>query len=266
MKEFSSGAYCFPVLLTIPVLLLLSVYLVATCAGVHQLLSHEYRSMAIPLAVGGLAMVPAAMGRCDLGRLQSAAPGFLLGLGVIEAMPAFRIWWRPLALYTVLLPLGILGPAQLMRHEVQRIRHASGLSPAHSPHQPCSEIYRTPNITPALRETAPQDCLDTGYFIGPINAFTPGAIQRKIADLDRRPRQPILLFDLPLSKQMPVLDDGSTPINWEGQALYYPKIRHSPLTYAAIFDYIASNYVPDPNFIRQPDGWNYRVWRPKAGE
>ena len=133
-----------------------------------------------------------------------------------------------------------------------------------APHQPCREIYRTPDIWPPLRNTAAQNCLETGYFIGPVNVFTTDAIQRKIAELDQRPRKPILLFDMPMSAQMPPLETDPAGLHWQGEALYYPKIRRQPITYAPIFDYIAQNYTPDPNPIPQPDGWNYRVWRPKA--
>lgn len=265
MKEFAGGAFSYPLLLTAPVLLVLSVYVLATCAAVRELFRNNYRSMAIPLAAAGLAMVPAAMGRIDLARLQSAAPAFLLGLGVIEGMPAIRVWWRPLGLYALFLPLGIINPPTMIRAEIQRIRHSSNPGTAQiAPHQPCREIYRTPDILPPVTETAQQSCLETGYFNGPVNAFTPDAINRKINELAQRPRKPVVLFDLPLSRQMPTLETDLSHLQWQGDALYLPKIRHTPVTYDPIFEYIVQNFVPDPNPIPRPDGWNYRVWRPKS--
>ena len=70
---------------------------------------------------------------------------------------------------------------------------------------------------------------------------------------------------MPMGRQMPPLETDPAGLHWQGEALYYPKIRHAPVTYASIFQYIAQSFIPDPNPILRPDGWNYRVWRPKPG-
>ena len=262
LKSFAGGAYCYPLLPTVPVLCILCVYLIAACAAGRNLFQHNYESMAIPLAVAGFAMLQAAMGRCDLGRLQSAAPAFLLGVAAIEAMPYLRLGWRPIALFSLVLPLGIIGPVSSIHYEFERVRQGSaapslGLAPT-----ACGEIYRTPNLWPAPNAMARQACLDTGYTIDYVNAFTPAAIERKIADLDRRPRQPILLLDRPMPEQMATLETDVSELDWEGPSLFQPRIVHQPVTYAAIFAYIQENYVPDPEPVSR-DGVAYRVWRPK---
>jgi hypothetical protein len=262
LKSFASGAYCYPLLPTFPVLTILCVYLVAACAAARELIRRNYESIVIPMAIGGFAMLPAAMGRCDLWRLQSAAPAFVLGVAVIESAPSIRIWWRPLALCTLLLPLAVIGPIASIRHELQRIRHPlPSLSPPPNL-SGCSEIYRTPNVWPSPAETRMHACLDTGYYIDWVNVYSPTAIQRKIEELDRAPRQPLLLFDRPLSEQMKTEETDPSDFNLEGPLLFQPKIKRQPVTYSAIFLYIQQNYMPDPEPISR-HGIQYRVWRPK---
>jgi hypothetical protein len=167
-----------------------------------------------------------------------------------------------LALLTIVLPIGLVVTVKEMRHDLSRIRHSGGPTPVAKVDAGCAEIYRTPNVWPNPRGTAKQACLDTGYYAGGVDALTPAGIQRKIADLDRRPRQPILLFDLPLDKQMPPLEVDPAGLEGEGRTLFIPRVVHRPVTYAAIFEYIGKNYTADAQPLERY-GTNYRVWRPK---
>jgi hypothetical protein len=264
LRDFAGGAYSYPLLPTLQVMLLLAAYLIAGCVAVRDLFNRNYGSMTIPLAIGGFAMLPAAMGRCDVGHLQNAAPAFLLGVAAIETLPAIRNWWRPLALYTLVLPIAIIRPLTQSHQEISQIRHSNFPETSHKALPDCTEIYRTPDIWPPPTETAKQNCIDTGYYIGVVDVFTPATIQRKIAELDRAPRRPILLFDLPLEKQVATLESDLGGLQAsEGESLYHPRMRHQPLTYAPIFTYISQNYSPDPEPIKEPDGSTYRVWRPR---
>ena len=58
--DFAGGAYAFPLLPTPGVLLILFAYIVAACATVRELRRSRFESMAIPMTLGGFAMLPAA--------------------------------------------------------------------------------------------------------------------------------------------------------------------------------------------------------------
>lgn len=266
---FSHGAYSFPLLPSPTNIVILITYVAAGCAGVHAIFARRFDSVALPMFLTGFALLPAAMGRCDYEHLLMAAPALLLGVAAIDARPALRIWWSPLAIALVAFPAvagSFMPPALYLWHQlVPGESPASGKSateyysdPAIFAHHPCPVIYRTLNIAPKPFETAAQDCLDTGrYFLG-INAFTPATVDIMLRDLDRRPQHPLVLQDLPLAEQLQPIDAKLRDLHSLEVSPWVPSPRNPPFTYQRLQTYIERNYTPS----RIPVG-SFRIWYPR---
>lgn len=279
MFDFAGGAYAFPLLPTPGVLLILFAYVVAACVTVRELRRNRFESMAIPMTLGGLAMLPAAMGRCDLGHLQIAAGAFLFGVGSIEAIPTVRRWWSPLIVSVLFLPELITGVTPRIKARLQPAPTGQAAAKIHSDmqkqqglptldsspffgqlHPPCAVVYRTPGIVLRYDQSPRSTCMDTGYYAGFIDVLTSADIAKKIAELDKAPRRPLLLVDFPL---VALTETGEKNMSEMHVRLYpdflLPRPRNRPLTYQAIVADIEQNYVPDA----EPTG-GFRIWRPRG--
>lgn len=235
MLQFSMGAYCFPLLPSIPVFTLLIAYMCAPCAVASDLRHRRFGSESIPLAAGGLALMPAALGRCDLGHLQLAFPALILGVAFLLAHRLPRVAWATAILLVVVVP-AVFAYTQRLMVKADHVVHArlagrgpkssstiagrtvqeigppptrpgpavamTGSGPRIQLAAPCPVLYRTPNLSPGPNQTPQQACLDTGYYDRWLNVFTPEAIDRKIAELAKQPRLPLLLRDAPLPQQL----------------------------------------------------------------
>jgi len=93
MRAYTAGGYSFPLLPSPSVVLTLGLYLFAACIVVQCLRQHNEVSVTLPLVCAGFAMLPAAMGRCDLGHLMSAWPAFLVGIFAIFTGRSLRRWY-----------------------------------------------------------------------------------------------------------------------------------------------------------------------------
>jgi hypothetical protein len=261
---FSQGAYSFPLLPSPTNILILTCYVAAACAGVHALFARRFGSVAVPMFLAGFALLPAAMGRCDYGHLLMAAPALLLGVAAIDARPALRMWWSPLAIALVAIP-AVTVPFYV-RH--QQLLPPTGASaklmavyrsdPALFAHHPCPLIYRTLNIAPKAFETAAQDCLDTGRYYITQDAFTPQTVDVMLRDLDRRPLHPLVLRDMPLDEQLQPIDARLPDLHTYELSPWLPHPRNPPFTYQKLETYIERNYTPS----RTPVA-GFRIWYPK---
>lgn len=279
MFNFAGGAYAFPLLPAPAVLLILFAYIVAACSTMQELRRSHFESMAIPMTLGGFAMLPVAMGRCDFGHLQAAAGAFLFGVGSIESIPTLRRWWSPLIVSVLFLPELFISVAPRIKAHLQpaptgqaaaKIRSdmqkqqglptldASPLSGRR--HTPCAVVYRTPGIVLRYDQTPLSTCLDTGYYAGFIDVFTLADIARKRAELDQAPRRPLLLVDLPLAELMETGEKSTLDMHVQLYPRFLlPRPRNRPVSYEAIIADIQRNYVPDA----EPTG-AFRIWRPRS--
>jgi hypothetical protein len=253
---FSKGAYSFPLLPSPSNITILACYIAAACAAVGTLLAKRFDSVTVPLFFTGFALLPAAMGRCDVGHLLMAAPALLLGIAAIEARPALRVWWSPLAILLVGIPA--VFPLFLWLAGYQRLPQEVGFAPAVLARLPCTLIYRTVNIAPDVSKTPAQDCLDTGRYDRTKDAFTPQTVDMLIAHLDQHPLHPMLLMDLPLAEQLKPPDARLDTLRIFEVSPWSPPPRNPPFTYQKLQQYIEENYLPSPNRIG-----SFRVWYPK---
>jgi hypothetical protein len=261
LLAFAGGAYSFPLLPSPTNIVILAGYVAAACEAIHALSTRRFDSAAIPMFLAGYALLPAAMGRCDIGHLLIAAPALFLGVAAIEGRPALRLWWSPLAALLVVIPFLIL-PFYL-RHYPQEptngtlAKPGSSFDPVVLAHHPCPSIYRSPNVAPKPFETAADDCLDTGRYDATVNAFTPQAVNTILQELQRQPLRPIVLPDVPLADQLAPEDASLSRLYILELSPWLPHPRNPPFTYQQVRTYIERNYVPSP----APIG-SFRIWYP----
>ncbi|GAA3751862.1 hypothetical protein [Terriglobus aquaticus] len=281
---FSKGAYSFPLAVSVLGLLILLTYLAAPCAALQQFLQRDFTSAALPLAAGGLAMIPSAFGRCDFGHLQFASPAMVCGIAWIQTRSTLRHMWTAAVLCAAIVPT-LASQVQFVPSRVAQAIHthsrrdrthaspaATATTAAAQPATqgqdsapairlaaPCTEIYRSPVLFPQSGQTPAQACMETGYFMGLINAFDEASLQRKIRELDQTPRKPIVLPDVPFSTSMPQAEADPKFLLEVESALWLPPARRAPFSYGSLQRYILDAYTPDPK------GSNgFRIWRPKT--
>lgn len=280
LRSFGSGGYSYPLLPSPSILLALFAYVVAGCLLYRAILLRRLDSVAVPLTLAGAAMLPTALGRCDILHITSAMPAFVVGAAAICAMPAVRRWWLPLAFLGL-----VLVPATFPRIEkvFPRLRRVVSLvSPSRAAHMqpwstsgnqfylspsnvsplslPCDQIYFSPVLMPVPTEAFRPACLDTGYFLGYTNVNTPATIAAKVGELQQHASQPLLMEDKPLEEQLPLQLNTMESLHVEAGSPWVPHERNPPLTYAPIIDYINTHYTPGPVVA----SGRLRIWTPST--
>jgi hypothetical protein len=91
------------------------------------------------------------------------------------------------------------------------------------------------------------------------NAFTPSTVDIAIHDLDRHPRQPLVLLDMPLAEQLQPIDAKPSDLYIYELSPWLPHPRNSPFTYQRLETYIERNYLPSPTTVS-----GFRIWYPKS--
>jgi len=295
MRSFSTGGFNFPLLPSPSVFLILGCYLCAACVFVKQLRQRNAGSVALPLACAGFAMLPAAMGRCDLGHLMSAWPALLIGIfGMYINQPMRRLWipllWIVFGLYPgygtavamvicareaaepVFLGTGN-HPTSLQRFVRAQIDRSPG-SHSHlvkisekltvrerlsQPPAPCDRIYLVP-ATGLRPISSPSPCLDSGYFSGTVNVLIPSQIQSKIDELAAHPHTLLLLPNgSPESSFNDHLDHMSMLGGLE-QSSFIPKQRTESLDFTPISTYVTQHYTP----LKEVPGTGFTIWQPNG--
>lgn len=281
MIAFSRGAFSYPICPSAHIAVILVTYIAAACMTYQFVSAKDYGSVTLPMLAGGFAMLPAAMGRSDLGHLQMAAPALVLGVAALQSHRTLRRWWTPAVLIGFLAPAAFAVqkyvPAMVAQASTARVwqqRHglmqASDEKTVAWPFR-CSTFaagqqgrndsdapFRSPDVSAPLLFRRDLACLDTGYNDRWLNAFTPADIERKVSELRQSPRQPLVLFDTPLEVQFPVIDGGASGLRGVQWAIVYPPVRRKPFSSQQLIDYIREHYTPED----QAQG-GYRVWRPK---
>jgi len=289
LRSFGGGGYAYPLLPSIPIFITLFIYIVAGCALYRGLFAAWLRkgeegigdpplsgSVLVPLALAGYSMIPNALGRCDILHITAAIPAFVVGVAVICAMPTVWRWWFPTAILgLVLLPV-------LKSYIFQRLEPPSSPTPIPggyianmndnqwyvSPSDlsaselPCDRQYFSPSFMPVPTEKFLPACLDTGYFLGFTDVITPKTIEYKINELKEHASEPLLMENSPLEAQLPRQLATMKTLYIECESFWVPPVRHEPLTYAPIIEYIRKHYVEGPPIA---DG-RLRIWYPIAAQ
>jgi hypothetical protein len=265
LAAFSQGGLNFPLLPSPTNTIVLAIYTAAACAGLGACLQRDYESPALPLALVGFALMPAAMGRCDLGHLLQASPALMLGLATVDGRPRLRRWMEPLALACILLPsLLVLDYPQIRLLWAHRQPVGADDATAVQPTlrllrtSSCPFLYRSPVVRPPSDETAASNCLDSGYYYGTTNAPTPEAMSRIVRWLTARPLRPVVVWDRPLAQQFAAPEIILPQLHALEASPWLPKARHRILDGTAIADAIRRDYRPAP----EPTG-NLRIWYPR---
>jgi hypothetical protein len=266
MRGFSKGGMAFPLLPSPSNVLVLLSYVAAAVLGIRTLVLRRTDSMVLPLFLSGFALLPAAMGRCDLGHLMIASPAWLVGVGLIESRPPLRQWWSGLVATFILLPLFVFASISSVRHQRLALTRSTPLDgfPAEwfSPYrQPCMREYRAVTVAARPTDRSEDDCLEPGRYFRTVNMVTSDEMDLMLKDLDRRPLKPLLLLDRPLEDQFRSTEDDLPLLYLLEVSPWVPKARHPLLRFQKLIDWVELNYAPAPN----PTGI-YRVWYPMPAE
>lgn len=293
LRAFGGGGYSYPLLPSPAILLVLFAYIVAGCVLYRALRARFFRaasydittlefslgeSIVLPLTIAGCAMIPAALGRCDVLHIAAATPAFVVGVAAICTMPAIRRWWLPLAVvFLIIVPPRIGRVLQYLNIQPAIIHNpallAQGFTTPISDNQwyvspsrltaselPCDRQYFSPSFMPEPTEKFLPGCLDTGYYLGFTDVITPRAIENKVSELREHAAEPLLMENTPLEAQLPRQLATMESLYSESETFWVPPVRHAPLTYAPIIDYIRHHYVQGP-VISQG---RLRIWYPVA--
>jgi hypothetical protein len=296
VHSFGSGGYSYPLLPSFGIYAVVFTYIIAGCAlyrvlylkflGAENASSFdriENSSLILPLVVAGCSMLPNALGRCDILHITAAIPAFVIGVLVIYSTPSIRTYWTVAAIIgLVFLPRyddRIMHLAFHLRHKQMPMTLDPALtsqgftthlgdnqwyvSPSHLTESqlPCDRQYFSPSYMPLPSSNFLLQCLDTGYYLGFTDVITPKTIEYKVEELRQRPTQPLLMESSPLEAQLPLQLASTDDLYRESATFWVPKVRHKPLTYAPIIDYIREHYLPGPvmsNGLLQ-------IWYPKIG-
>lgn len=279
MKTFGSGGYSYPVLPSPSIILALFAYVMGGCALYRRLSLGRLDSIIVPLTLGGIAMIPAALGRSDMLHIASATPLFVVGVAAIFAMPLVRRWWLPLAaLGLIALPPAFVRKDAILDELSSLVPSASDWADRESdilvPSQnqwyvsatqlpesalPCDRRYFSPSFMPLPLEAFHLSCLDTGYYVGFTNVSTPATIEDKIEELRRHAALPLLMENIPLEDQIPLQLVSMDSLHVESGSFWVPPQRHAPLTYVPLIEYIQRHYVPGAVLA----GGSLQIWNPR---
>jgi hypothetical protein len=273
MHSISSGGYNFPLLPSPSVCLVLGCYLCAACFLAQRLRQGECSSVTLPLVCAGAAMLPAAMGRCDVGHLQSAWPAMLVGVFVIFGRGSIARWWVPLAWYLLAVPAVLFNSVPVIvaaKDAVQQVLVGSGIDPTPVQRYVRANFYGTPGMQQSLLRIGdavrqrdrlyqavpcdrvylvpadgvpPGPCLDEGYYMGNVDVFLPVQIQEKIEELAAHPGSPLLLdgdatVEADFSRQ-----DRMALLYLLESSFFVPRQRNAALSLAPVAAYVSQHYT-----------------------
>ena len=287
LRSFGGGGYSYPLLPSPAIFLALFAYIVAGCKMFSVFRAHLFRtgapsrshydeSVVVPLTLAGCAMIPAALGRCDVLHIAAAIPAYVVGVAAIVSMPTIRRWWLPSALiFLVIMPRAIERVVRYAKLPTGNVSDpalvAQGFKDRLSDNQwyvspsnltaselPCDRQYFSPSFMPIPTEKFLPECLDTGYYLSFTDVITPRTIEYKISELSSHSSQPLLMENTPLEAQLPLQLSSPISLYAESQSLWVPPKRNPPLTYAPIIDYIRHHYVKGPETV----GGRLRIWYP----
>jgi hypothetical protein len=271
---FGSGGYSNPLLPSIPICAALLTYVAAACWLYRALRLRRFDSAGVPLTLAGIALLPAALGRCDLVHITAATPAFVVGLASLYGMPALQSWSAAFVLAgLVVVPAAVRRSDQFWNHVpgyarlAELLQHGDSENPGDNQISPvavtaaslpCDRRYFAPSFMPLPVSPINPSCLDTGYYLAMVNVASPATVQDKVNELRQRPDEPLILENVSLERQFPTQMSDTRMLYRESGSLWAPKRRNPPVTFAPVTDYIRANYVPGPEIA---DG-KLRVWYP----
>jgi hypothetical protein len=291
LRSFGAGGYSYPLLPSPGILIALFAYMVAGCVLYRALYVRLFtsgnpdqggpddslrNSIAVPLTIAGCAMLPAALGRCDLLHITAATPAFVVGVAAIYASPALRRWWIPMAFVCLFLvprtifrilnyagvpTASITDPALVSQGFTKPLSdnqwYVSSVSLT-AKELPCDRQYFSPSFMPDPTEKFFSACLDTGYYLGFTDVITPATIEHKVSELRNHASEPLLMENIPLEAQLPRQLGTVETLYYESETFWVPAVRHAPLTYAPIINYIRQHYIQGPTLNQD----RLRIWYP----
>ena len=105
--------------------------------------------------------------------------------------------------------------------------------------------------------------LDSGYFFGLLNAFTPAAVKAKIDELRAHPERDLLLPEDFVEECAihPAAERRAVQIAF--MSPFVPPVRHSDSVWEPLCEFITTHYQVIQ--AAQPSNYGYQLWRGYRG-
>jgi hypothetical protein len=282
-RAFAEGGFAFPLLATGTNCLILLIYLAGIVAAFKSLLDgQESSSNTMLLCLVGMALLPSALGRCDIAHFSSAMPLLLVGIASLLSMSKIRQWFKVgflvLWLYSFLTfyPYFLHSIAHEAKHRFLAKRpQVSGSSPLQVQTQPalpeisyhtlpCDRTYYAPTLLLPTDSPYRLNCVDLGYKRGLTDIYTARQIADQITGIEQHGGEPLLLENQPLETifRPHEASAGVMKYGLEGWAPFIPRDKYAPLSFMSIGDYIVAHYTPGPAIL----GNQLRIWYPKSSQ
>jgi hypothetical protein len=266
MRCFAAGAYAFPLVPSFETCIILFVYVAGIAALWRAVVARqEDGNNTALLCLVGIAMLPAAMGRCDLGHLCSAMPLTLIGAASLLTMPRLRPWFAAVSLGFFVVPLFYFDLIWMVGHEAKVRLHQplQARSSISFDQLPCDRSYYAPELILQPDKPYHLDCVDLGYKRGILDVYTAGQIADEVTEIVRRPGKSLLLRNRPFEELFRPHEPTGLLLRrttLEGRwPFYVPTDKNAPLSLEPIGDYILAHYTPGPTIIDD----QVRIWYPK---
>ena len=197
LKVFAGGAYSFPILPAGHILLfffacgLVSVFV---AARLYEGSRGDGMLMVAAVSAGTLF---AALGRCDPGHVLFAAIGILLVATVLASN--FHGIWRGykiafLVFFVVIPSVYALSEIPFVLHQrIALIHDAASIDRCPAPSEVKDTVLSPFGYRSSCVLGIRSGVVDTGYFYGLDNVFTPTTVQRKISEMRNHPEEGLLL-------------------------------------------------------------------------
>lgn len=288
MRAFSAGGNNFPIYIA-PYIAL---FFALVCFGFHyfeqRLRQHRREDLFVYWILLATVLLPAALGRCDLGHIFLYESGMFLAVGLfLSGRPKPRFWIRIAGAAYILL---ILIPALRVEYiplTASAAAHASGsgllrryavLVLGEARVQSIQQTSITPHIdAPDEKLLAPfaylpngsgvfaAPSIEYGYYDALTNVLTPEQVQFKLDEIRRNPEMELLLPSQWVSYCVRTADNSRVLLSGLFGVPYIKEPAHEMDLYMPVCDYIRAHYRYVPTRAGQALG-NYDLWARKANQ
>ncbi len=265
-KSFANGGYNFPIVPAPHILMLFISVFFCACYIAETLSKRDFRSNTLLLLLVCLPSLAPAMGACDPVHVIYDAIGIFLICMLRVSNDAVKWNWYRFGFAVTFVVLDISFGQLPYIYSVQAAV-TSAIKGQSTP-----DLTTDPVLLPSgLKESAlapfgyspshHPTALDSGYYFGTLNAFTPDAVSTKISEVMHQPTRDLVLpehydrlchYD-PNSDRLVLSLVLTYPFQWQAV--------HKESIYTPLCDYIQRNYFM--TIPPRPDTFGYGIWTRK---
>ncbi len=277
----ASGGHAFPLLATPYNAALLFLYASAICIAFDCVRRSarssltDASSLTCLYVFTGVALLPAAFGRCDGGHFRLAFPALLIAAAALLAMPRVRPW---LAIPGLFLSLHVCAITAASLQDVPnkihsaKLKRANGLylsgpagdaavlAPPSAADLPCDRHYYTPTVILALGPPYRLQCVDVGFKESIGDIYSVEQLNRKLDEMRAHANDPVLLYNKPLDEEFKTPETSilELPAAEGGPTAYLPRMRNPAVSLDPLIAYMQAHYRPGATVLHG----QIRIWEP----